>query len=83
MYGRNTAPPRTVSVEWETLQPGTTVQLVKHSDTTFGAESTMLGTVDVAMPDGSAVWIWLQDGLGRVMVHQSDGVQIYVIPGWA
>lgn len=83
MHAVHPAPPRTISVEWETLQPGTTVQLVNHSETTLATESANLGTVDLAMPDGSAVWIWLRNGLGRIMVHQSDGAQIFVIPGWA
>jgi hypothetical protein len=38
------------------------------------------GVVDVCMPDGSACWIWLDDGAGRRLVHESDAVQIVIAP---
>lgn len=41
---------------------------------------TMSGVIDVWMPDGSAFWIWLDDGAGRRLVHESDAVQITVSP---
>jgi hypothetical protein len=42
------------------------------------------GVIDVCKPDGSAFWIWLDDGAGRRLVHQGDGVQIFTsspVPG--
>ena len=38
------------------------------------------GVIDVCMPDGSACWIWLDDGAGRRLVHESDPVQIVISP---
>jgi hypothetical protein len=38
------------------------------------------GVIDVCMPDGSACWIWLDDGAGRRLVHESDAVQIVISP---
>lgn len=29
---------------------------------------TGTGTVDAVMPDGSVVWLWLDHGLGRIMI---------------
>jgi hypothetical protein len=39
------------------------------------------GVLDVCMPDGSACWIWLDDGAGRRLVHERDAVQIVVPVG--
>jgi hypothetical protein len=38
------------------------------------------GVIDVCMSDGSACWIWLDNGAGRRLVHESDAVQIAVSP---
>ncbi|RKO20408.1 hypothetical protein D7Z96_18705 [Pseudarthrobacter phenanthrenivorans] len=36
------------------------------------------GVIDAWMPDGSAFWIWLDQGAGRRMVHESDAVDVLV-----
>jgi hypothetical protein len=38
------------------------------------------GVIDECMSDGSACWIWLDNGAGRRLEHESDAVQIVVSP---
>lgn len=42
-----------------------------------GLTLTGAGWVDEATADGSTMWIHLSGSLGRVMVHQSDGIDIW------
>ena len=30
------------------------------------------GRVDAVMPDGSAVWVWLENGMGRVLLLEGE-----------
>ena len=30
------------------------------------------GTVDAAMPDGSVIWVWPDDAMGRRMLHLAE-----------
>jgi hypothetical protein len=34
------------------------------------------GIVDDAMPDGSVIWVWTDDGMGRRMICTKDGASI-------
>lgn len=38
------------------------------------------GKIDVCSPDGTVLWILQDHGLGRVMIHQSDGFAVYRHP---
>jgi hypothetical protein len=60
--------------ESEPLPEGSHVRLLKDG------RQMGSGVIDVCMPDGSACWIWLDDGAGRRLVHQSDPVQIVISP---
>jgi hypothetical protein len=42
-----------------------------------GARVTATGWVDDLTPDGTIIWICLSGGMGRVMIHRSDGVDIW------
>lgn len=56
---------------WDYLCPRDVIELRRGTD--------LLGTgqVDEAIPDGSAVWIHLARGLGRVLIHRGDGISIW------
>jgi hypothetical protein len=55
---------------WSSLVEGETVDVLKD-----GVSATS-GVVDAVMPDGSAVWLWLANGQGRIMVHHTDPVTL-------
>jgi hypothetical protein len=40
-------------------------------------ENLVNGTVDVVASDASVFWIWLDNGLGRVAVHEADNVSVW------
>lgn len=42
-----------------------------------GARVTAAGWVDDLTPDGTIIWICLTGGMGRVMIHRSDGLDIW------
>jgi hypothetical protein len=42
-----------------------------------GARVTAAGWVDDLTPDGTIIWICLTDGMGRVMIHRSEGLDIW------
>jgi len=42
-----------------------------------GARVTAAGWVDDLTPDGTIIWICLTGGMGRVMIHRSDGLEIW------
>lgn len=35
------------------------------------------GYIDEATNDASIIWIYLANGLGRIMLHQHDGIDIW------
>ena len=41
-----------------------------------GGRPALNGVLDEWMPDGSALWIWLDAGAGRKLIHEGDGVQV-------
>lgn len=56
---------------WSSLVEGETVRVIRD-----GARPTS-GVVDAVMPDGSALWLWLANGQGRIMVHYTDQVTLH------
>lgn len=42
-----------------------------------GDRVTATGWVDDLTPDGTIIWICLTGGMGRVMIHRSDGLDIW------
>ncbi|MDR6638706.1 hypothetical protein [Paenarthrobacter nitroguajacolicus] len=68
----NTAPLRRIEPDhhWRSLRQGDRVSLTL----TPGYESA--GVVDAVTGDATAVWVELDGGRGRTLVHVSDGVAI-------
>ncbi|WP_242633280.1 LacI family DNA-binding transcriptional regulator [Arthrobacter sp. S39] len=52
------------------LSPGTRAEIV--------AEGLVVGSgiVDASMTDGSAVWLWMDCGGGRRLIHSHDGLEL-------
>ncbi|MGO4145713.1 LacI family DNA-binding transcriptional regulator [Paenarthrobacter sp. YAF11_1] len=63
-------PGTTHRAPWHEIPRGMPVHVLVHG------QVVGTGTIDDAMPDGSAVWIWLEDGAGRTMIEQKPGVLI-------
>jgi hypothetical protein len=42
-----------------------------------GGRITATGWVDELTEDGAIIWICLKDGMGRVMIHRDDGLDIW------
>jgi hypothetical protein len=42
-----------------------------------GDRVTAQGWVDDLTPDGTIIWIFLTDGMGRAMIHHNDGIDIW------
>lgn len=42
-----------------------------------GDRVTATGWVDDLTPDGIIIWIFLTGGMGRVMIHRNDGLDIW------
>ncbi|WP_024818907.1 hypothetical protein [Arthrobacter sp. 31Y] len=68
----NTAPLRRIEPDhhWRSLRQGDRVNVTL----TPGFQSA--GVVDAVTGDATAVWVELDDGRGRTLVHVSDGVAI-------
>jgi hypothetical protein len=63
--------------DWSKLPEGSRVRLVCSTEET-GA------VIDAVMPNGSALWAWLDGGSGRRLIHRGDGVRVLVsikLPG--
>jgi hypothetical protein len=60
----------TTSAPLELFPPGTHVEILKME------EVVSTGLVDAFMPDRSAAWIWMDDGTGRHLIHQCDGLRL-------
>lgn len=60
---------------WLTLKAGDRVQ-ISHD-----GSATCNGSVDTLMPDGSVVWIWQDNGLGRTMVVPGERFGLRRLPG--
>lgn len=55
--------------DWLRLPEGSRVLLVDSREET-GA------VIDAVMPNGSALWVWLDGGNGRRLIHCGDGVRV-------
>ena len=42
-----------------------------------GHEVMATGLVDEVTEDGTTIWIYLSSGLGRKMIHQDDGIDVW------
>lgn len=55
---------------WRNLKSGERVTVIQDGNT------HLTGTVDVRTQDGSTVWVWLDQGLGRVAVSEGDHTEL-------
>jgi hypothetical protein len=55
---------------WPELRPNQAVSLVD------GAGARLAGKVDAITEDRSTFWIYLDDGMGRQLIHSLDGYQL-------
>jgi hypothetical protein len=62
--------PTRASGSWPDLKPGTRVHVAVDGVVVGG------GTVDTVLPDGSAVWLWMDSAGGRRLIHSQDGMDI-------
>lgn len=60
------------SVSWDALAEGQDVRI------THGGRYITYGTIDCATPDGSLVWIVLNDLGERRIFHRNDGVKLEI-----
>lgn len=42
-----------------------------------GEGGTLCGSVDVVADDASIFWLWLDNGGGRVAIHEGDDVKVW------
>lgn len=56
--------------QWKYLWPKERVQLRR------GQEIIANGWIDEITPDATTLWAHLDEGNGRIMVHQTDGIEI-------
>ena len=54
-----------------TFEVGDRVRFESH-------ESRGTGVVDAAMPDGSVIWVWADNAMGRKMLHLSGDTSVRV-----
>jgi hypothetical protein len=70
-----TQPPRRIQplrmTQWKFLWREEFVELRR------GGRVTDAGWVDDFTPDGTIIWICLTGGMGRVMIHRNDGLDIW------
>lgn len=66
---------RSVVADWCELIPGDSVLLLGPE-----GEPDYKGTVDAVLPDGTIVWLILDNGCGRRLFHHADGHQALVYP---
>ncbi|MCO4255965.1 hypothetical protein [Pseudarthrobacter cellobiosi] len=66
-------PPLDPVHDWGELRRTDAVEVRRHDLATSGQ-------VDVCSPDGSVLWILQDHGLGRIMIHESDGFAVYRHP---
>lgn len=62
------------SGEWGKLREGDRVEIVR------AGRVGGLAVIDAIMPDRSAVWLWMANGMGRSMVLAAEDVVLRVIP---
>jgi hypothetical protein len=60
------------SSQWVQLEKGRSV-IVQRND-----EPPLAGKVDTRTEDASVLWVWLDDGLGRIAVYADEGARIWL-----
>lgn len=56
--------------DWLTTQCGQPVRLRHHR------REPVSGILDMRTDDGSVIWVHLDDGAGRQLIHRDDGYQL-------
>ncbi|MFK0002712.1 hypothetical protein [Paenarthrobacter sp. NPDC090522] len=59
------------TAEWAGLMPLDRVRIQLES------RAVEFGSVDLIADDASIFWVWLDNGHGRVAVHQHDNVKVW------
>lgn len=62
--------PREVISDWATLRRGQRVAFNHYSD------GPVAGVVEMRTDDGSVLWIQLNEGAGRRLIHREDGYRL-------
>jgi hypothetical protein len=57
-------------LDWKTLQGGELVDIM------FSDGNTGTGLVDAVMPDGTLIWLWMDNGQGRTLLLSEDDHRI-------
>lgn len=57
--------------KWARLSGSDHVEVYRHG------QALAIGRVDELAPDGDVLWIFQDHGMGRVLFHRSDGVDIF------
>jgi hypothetical protein len=80
---RASSPDAAAADDVETVQGGAvlsagpaTVPAGSHVRLQSRGRPALSGVLEEWMPDGSAFWIWLDDGAGRRLIHEGDGVEV-------
>ena len=57
--------------KWVWLNSGQRVRVKREREAVSG------GFVDLVAPDASIFWVWLDDGRGRIALHEDDKVSVW------
>lgn len=55
---------------WRSFSEGESVEVIRNGT------ATVTGIIDAVMADGTALWVWLANGDGRVMLLANDGYHL-------
>jgi hypothetical protein len=58
--------------QWGQLEEGRYVIVQRNN------EPPLAGKVDTRTEDASVLWVWLDDGLGRIAVYADEGARIWL-----
>lgn len=61
--------------DWAPPQTGQQVRLNHHT------HGTVTGVLDTRTDDGAVIWVHLNDGGGRRLIHRDDGYRLARNPG--
>ena len=67
---QRTEPAHKLGAGWDELNEGDTVELSCNGVSAGAAAVEAIGV------DRTVLWVWLDGGMGRKMIHASDGVQL-------
>jgi hypothetical protein len=90
---RRTWKPRTTEVDVREESPGPASQRIQihgssaplqflegsHVGLVCRGDEFARGWVETVTADGSAVWVWLEGGGGRRMIHAGDGIELVIL----